>query len=462
MIRKHIDPWLKWFKHVVTQPRHQLDRSQAAVRYAYDLGVHGYKALNRDNAPQMAAALAFRTLFALLPVLVVSTVVIRALRGEQKFFEMVSRLIAAAGLKDVEMIAPVRSDAQPGAAVVNAGQWLEGIVREATNVNLAAIGWIGFVVLAYSAIGLMVTIENSFNAVYGAPQGRSWARRVPIYWTVLTVGPAAIAVTLYLDNQFASIISGMHAWKWLLTSMKVLWGFAVAWLFMLAVYRLVPNTRVAMRPAMIGAMVAAVFLQIGKSSLGAYLENAVSLRSLYGSLGLVPLFMFWVYLMWLVVLFGLEVSATIQSLQGRRLEELEEHRPQNGLVDPASVLAVMEVINERFAQAKVATAREIADETLVAESLVCLILDRLAQQGMVHRVEGEENSVTLARPPEQIGADRLIEIGYSMVDEGGTGRQSALVKALREAQLKLAHNTTLASLLGGDGRSRPSGKVVHG
>ena len=79
---------------------------------------------------------------------------------------------------------------------------------------------------------------------------------------------------------------------------------------------------------MFGAFMAAVLLAIGRHVLGAYLENAVSISQLYGSLGLIPLFMFWVYLMWLVILFGLEVSATLQMLHGRTLDKIEQRRAQ--------------------------------------------------------------------------------------------------------------------------------------
>src|SRR3954462_5559139 len=103
MIQKYIQPSLDWLKHVITEPRHELNRWQTAVRYTYDLGIHGWKALNRDNAPQMAAALSYRTLFALLPVLVVSTVVVRAVQGMDKFQESIKIAFARGGLNAIKL-----------------------------------------------------------------------------------------------------------------------------------------------------------------------------------------------------------------------------------------------------------------------------------------------------------------------------------------------------------------------
>jgi len=454
MYRKHIQPVLNWFKQAITEPQHELGRWERAVRYAYDLGIHGWKALNRDNAPQMAAALSFRTLFALLPVVVVSAVLVKAVQGVEGFQRLVVNVVSAVGLDKFKI-----SGTEDGSAQ-SLGTWAEEVVGQLSSINLSALGWIGVLVLVYSAISLMVTIENSFNSIYGAPEGRWWSRRVPIYWTVLTIGPAFIALTFWVDRQFAGFIDGVQTWGWLLTAVKYIWGLGVAWLLMFAVYKFLPNTKVNNKAALVGAFVSAVFLTAGRNVLGAYFEGAFSIQSLYGALGAIPIFMFWVYLMWLLILFGLEVSATIQALAGREFEELEEKRPQNGLVDPASVLNVMEVVTERFVNGLATETREIADQTLIPENMVCQMVDRLVKESVLHRVSGaSEDAVTLAQPPDRISADRLIEIGYALVDEAGVGRQSALLQRLREAQKSLAQQATLASLLPATSAVAPASQV---
>ena len=197
-------------------------------------------------------------------------------------------------------------------------------------------------------------------------------------------------------------------------------------------------------------------LEFGKGSLVVYFENALSFRQLYGSLGLVPVFMFWVYLMWLVILFGLEVSATLQMLGGRRLEDIERKRENTGLFDPASVLLVMEVIAENFERSHPTTARELADATSVPETTLVRMLDGLVQAGVLHRLDREDGAVTLSRPPEQISADQLIEYAFRMVDEGAGGRRSAMLQRLREVQRNLLSRATLATL------ATPSGAMAGG
>ncbi|MHC4208261.1 MAG: YhjD/YihY/BrkB family envelope integrity protein [Planctomycetota bacterium] len=225
----------------------------------------------------------------------------------------------------------------------------------------------------------------------------------------------------------------------------MLWNYVALWLVTFAIYKLIPNTNVTYRPALFGALLAAILLELGKRMLGAYFANAVSFSQLYGSLGLIPVFMFWVYVMWLIVLFGLEVSATLQMLGGRRRLEEIEARERTGLVDPTSVLLVMQFVARQFEESRPTTAREIADEVALSESTVVQMIEYLIVAGILHRLDREDGAVALSRPPDQVSADELIEVGYRLADEG-VERRSALIGRLREAQKALAGQVTLANL----------------
>ena len=432
---------------MMSQPLDELSRFQRSLRFVYDLGRYGARQLKHDRAPQMAGALAFRTLFALLPVMVLGTVLIRAFGGFDELQSKLGAWLAELGLDQFKMSSNGTEGAPDSgiAAGESLSEWLLGLVGQVQEFNLAAIGWVGLAVVIYSAIGLMVTIEKSFNIIYRAPEGRSWPRRLTIYWTVLTLGPGAIAGAMYVGNYIDGLVSAQGGWWSLVRAAPVIWNYITVWAVTLALYKLIPNTRVTFRSAAFGALLAAILLELGRRTLGAYFANAVSFSQLYGSLGLIPVFMFWVYVMWLVILFGLEVSATLQMLGGRRLEEIEsKHR--SGLVDPTAVLLVTQVVARHFESSHPTTAREIADETGIAESTVILMIEELVAANFLNRLDGEDGAVALARPPDQVSADELIEIGYRMVDEGTTGARSVLIQRLREAQKNLAAQVTLAKL----------------
>lgn len=430
-------------ERIATQPREELTRWQRSARFVVDVMKYGARRLREDRAPQMAAALAYRTLFGLLPVLVVGSVLFKASQGVEGVKSLAQRIASALGLFEYQLVVPGANGVE---TTSSAGEWLVSLAGDAANINLTALGWVGLAVVIYSAISLIITIENSFNAIYRAPSGRAWIYRVPIYWTVLTLGTAGIAISFYVDQQFDAWIATLSGWTLLVKTLTLIWGYAASVLVLTLVYKLLPNTRVSMRAALTGAMIAAFLVEIGKRSLGAYFENALSLRQLYGSLGLVPLFMLWVYLMWLVVLFGLELSATVQFVRGRQFEKFERASRSLGMVDPAIVITLMEHVTRSFRKGNPVTARELSDRTSVPELLVDAILARLTDAGYLHRLDRDDQAVALARPPEEIGADKLLELGYKLADEARTARPGTFVDRLRSAQLQLASGSTMAQL----------------
>lgn len=444
MIRRTLETVVHWLKRVITQPREELDRWQKAVRFTYDLGRFGLRQLQHDRAEQMAAALSFRTLFGLLPVLVVATVLVRAFGTEEQFLEPLEKLLVFWGLNDVRIAPP--TDIANGTTTL--GVWLRERVREAEQVSLAAIGWVGVAITFYAAISLVVTIENSFNVIYRASQGRLWKYRVPLYWFILTISPLILASSTYVNGRFEQLVAGIEPYWWLATSMGVLWSVFAIWLLMLTIYMLFPNTKVHWRPAMIGALVSAVLLEIGKRTMGAYLENALSISQLYGSLGLIPLFMFWVYLMWLVVLFGLQVSSTLQHLHGRQLAELEQQRRESIMIDPAVVVVIMKAVAERFLNGRTTSMDRIASVTGLPEAVTQRIIDQLIGEELLHRVADSNRSVALSRPPGEIQVDRLLEIAFGAADlDVDDERAAELLGSLRDAQKAATSGASLATLL---------------
>jgi len=449
-VRNFIAGVVKWLTHVVREPRDELDRWQRAVRFSYDLGKYGAKQLREDRAPQMAAALAYQSLFALVPVLVVALILVRATISEDKLNTHIGTLLTTAGLNTASIELPSDfGDPNAPIATISLQEWLLGLVGTAESVEITAFSGVGAVLIIYAAINLLVTIERSFNSIYRAPEGRAWVYRGPLYWSMLTVGPFALILMAYLNG-------GVEAWAkeiawgpWFEFLVTMLWSLAVGWLFWFAVYTLVPNTSVDARASAVGALICVILMEIGKQSLGASLSRAFAVNQLFGSLGSIPLFMLWVYLMWLAVLFGLEVSATLQFLGDRALEEMETRRMLSGLIEPAAVVGVMEVIAREFREGRSVSERKIVDMTGIPEQYAELILQELCTAGMLHRVD-RDNAVCLAQPPDQLTVDRLMEIGFQLADAGGERRIGAFAAKLREGQRTLARQFTLSGIVAAD------------
>ena len=142
-------------ERLATQPREELTRWQRSARFVMDVMRYGWRRLREDRAPQMAAALSYRTLFGLLPVLVVGSVLFKASQGVDGVKALASRIVAALGLHEYQLVLPGRDGAE---STATAGEWLVGLAGEAANINLTALGWVGLAVVIYSAISLIITI----------------------------------------------------------------------------------------------------------------------------------------------------------------------------------------------------------------------------------------------------------------------------------------------------------------
>lgn len=386
--------------------------------------------LKQSQAPAMAANLAFRTLFGLLPVLVVATIVTRAILGE-RFDEQISAAIDALGMHEVAIRPPEGGEGKE----VPLGEWLQALTREAANIDLSAIGLVGALAVVFSAVWTMVAIESSFNTILRAPNGRPFVRRVLIYWFVITAGPvlfAAIPLGFRAMTDFVgteSLIGGFATWL-----VSLLGAFVSLWALLTAAYVAVPNAKVDLRAALLGAFVATLLVEIGKRTLGASLAGSFSASRLYGSLGLVPLFMMWVYLMWLVVLFGLQTSAILQGFsRGGRALAAPPNAPD--LFEPAQAITAFRAICNRFREGRGASVDTLVRECSIPAPTARELLITFERRGLAHRIDGDDKRYSPSRPPESILQRDALRAGFALADGGEEAAVRDEITTLREAQV---------------------------
>jgi membrane protein len=440
MLKDQFNIVSSWLRRVLTRPQDELTLWQTRTRMGYNIARFGTRQLRQDRAGQMAAALSFRTLFGLLPVLVVTTLLIRAVAGKDSFLEYAQKLVEGLNLDDVSISSA--ASAGSGQSQQDLGAWLFGMIQSALDLNLTALTWVGIVVVIYAALSLMVTIEKSFNQICRAPGGRSWTRRIQAYWLVLTLSPVLLMSTLYVEGQLGVALTSTTSDSpgWIQLS-RFVWDFFINSLVIFLAFKLIPNTHMRVRATIIGAMVTSFLILALKATLSVYLSNAVSFQQIYGSLGLIPLFMFWIYVMWLVILFGLQVTTTIQRIQGHDLAAIQPFEEGAAIIDPASILLIMGLIAEEFEEGSPVFVDQVSRQTGLPVKPVHQILDRLAMKGHLLRVKGKDACFSLARPPEQIAIKDLMDIGFEMVDGG---RETApVLQKFREAQLVIGAHLSL-------------------
>ena len=438
----------------------------------------------------MAAALAYRTIFSIIPVFVISLLVFSAFVSDAQLESGITRILNVTGLDTIVIdeadaeptnsepevadsgattepgeADPVPNDPPPIESNADEGEVpevfrIDQVITELVsrvrgsveNIVGAPIAIVSALILIYAALSMLVELERSFNQIFRAASGRPWLRRLILYWTMLTLGSVLLAATFYVGDEFVdwakSLLGGTAAAA---AALGYVVTVAISSLMLTIAYLAVPNTRVKLRPALAGALVAAVLWELGKWGFRQYLDFSAGYATFYGSLGLLPLFLIWVYATWLIVLFGLQVAYALQNFGEFDLREGDDDGP--AIVDPACILLVASGVARRFGEGKSSFVNQIARDSGLPESLTGRMLRRLVELGVVHEVErGEDRAFALARPADSIDAADVLRAAAELstrrdrVDEPGFAR----LAELRERELA---GRSLADFVSADSES---------
>lgn len=453
-------------RRLVTRPTSELGRVQRSARYLIELVRHCAGELAHDRASEMAAALTYRTIFSLVPMFVMALIVFNAFGGFKNIGgEVQGKLYSYLGISSLavpgaaEAGHPAVIDPADASSSENAelrskvDQIMTDLVDKVSNISFKGIGAVGMGLLIWAALSLMVTIEQSFNRIYGTPTGRPWHLRIAIYWAVITLGPVLLFVSLYLTNQAVAMFSSVGVLSGIMRQVTRFTAFAASWMLLFLLYVLMPNTKVNWRSAAAGAFVTAILYETGKWGFQLYVDKAVPYAKLYGSLGLVPLFLFWVYLTWLIVLFGLELTYTLQAMKGHRFKHLAEDRTGEIVADPQWMIPLLAHVAVAFDEGRAMTRGQLAQALGLPERAVAELTRQLESQGLIHRVQGaspEDTGITLAQPPERIAVARLLQLinDITLTPTKRTGKTGwEYLEELQQAQRHAAGNASLATLV---------------
>ncbi len=189
----------------------------------------------RSQLTRMAAALSYRTIFALIPILLVGLVGLAAFSTPETQSEVLRQILHYAGLDRIAIpaVVPEGGGALGGVidgsgvaatitpeeqarldaarAAISVDGWIEDQITRVRGVSFATLGIIGVLFLIYAAVSMVVEIETSFNQIYNAPEGRSWVKRVLQYWTLLTLGPMLLIVSFSMTARATSYATDLAA-----------------------------------------------------------------------------------------------------------------------------------------------------------------------------------------------------------------------------------------------------------
>jgi membrane protein len=341
---------------------------------------------DQSRVASRAAALSFSSLLGLGPLLAIAILVAGFALGKDDphlVANMLTKILKflAPQIQQYEYLTQSPTDINPD--IVNL---INGIIAAAQSGSAGALGASSLIVIV---LLLFKSIEDAFNDIWGVRHGRSLLMRVMLYWTVLTLGAVLFFTSVALlsagtfFNVFAEILPAemIQSLGWVVPVLS----FALLAIMLTVFYRVIPNTRVIWRAAFIGAMVVAVLVVLNNFIAFLYVKRVVLERSLYGSLAIIPVLMFGLYVFWLYVLIGGIVSYAIQNVNFRNSQVAWAsltHAMRERLA-----LVVFLTICRRFRECLPAvSASQLGDVLKVPTQLLNECLNRLVKLNLVATV----------------------------------------------------------------------------
>ncbi len=190
----------------------------------------------------------------------------------------------------------------------------------------AQVTTIGVVGLAVTSIMLLSTIENSFNFIFKVYKPRNIKTKITLYWTVITLGPILLGAAFSLRSYLFTLQSLMPEGIGKSMYFSQMIPSLITMLVLIMVYVLVPNKKVKISNALVGAFIAVLLFWVLRKSFGILVIENATYKTLYGALAALPVFLIWMYLAWSVVIFGAVVTAALEEYQAIEEEKAEENK----------------------------------------------------------------------------------------------------------------------------------------
>jgi membrane protein len=387
----------------------------------------------KDQTIIRAAALTFTTILSIVPFLAVAFSISKGF-GFQNTGKMRDLILSL-------------TTGQPEVA--------DKIIEYIDRTNVQALGWVGVVTLLFTVLSLVGTIEKAFNVIWDVNRGRSAWRRITDFFPIILFGPIflfiASSFNFSLQNQeFISGLMSLRAIGYLETVFLKSVPYLLIIMAFSMMYAFIPNTRVHVRAALIGGAVGGVLWQMAQWLYINWQIGAVKYNAIYGSFAQLPLLLVWIYLSWVIVLLGAQVSHAWQNINSfvkqRYFGSATPYERQKIAV------LMMVVLAKRFHEGSpLPSVEEISDGLMAPASLVSDLFLVLQQAG--YTVPADVAGCEVFAPARELGDVRVLDVIRAVNMEGEQrvfaefdekyGFLDRILGGLGEATAKSGANMTL-------------------
>ena len=400
-----------------------------------------------DNCLLHASSLAFTAILSFIPFLAVMFTLLKVFGAELDLEILILNHLA-----------------------IGSEEAVDAVFTYINNTNLAKLGIFGVVSLLLTVLMLLNSIEMSFNHIWRVKETRSLPRLFADYLAITIFGPililAAISMTTTLESQgLVKYLIGMEVVGEVILALFKILPYLAMWVVFTALYLFMPNTRISPRAALLGGAFGGILWQLVQWSYVTFQFGVTRNNAIYGTMAALPIFMLWIFISWVIVLLGLEVTFAIQNFRNIRLEFRGDKLSFDGR--EAADLAILLGAAEAFIKGdKPLTVDDFALRLNLSPRFIQQSLAFLVQCGLLNEIASGKGVMSAYQPAIDVSSLTLDELLQRMrgageeiklVRMGASGRVVAEIqRTLGAAQTGALAGVTLRDLVermggGGDG-----------
>jgi membrane protein len=366
----------------------------------FSLAINGF---NEDKCLLKATALTYYTLFSIVPIIALAFAIAKGFGFEHSLQQ--DLLLKFQDQKDILTQAFVYAD------------------KMLANTKGGLIAGVGIVLLLWSIISLLNSIENSFNEIWEIKRGRTWTRKITDYLSIMLIGPVFIilsgGLTVWLKTGLDTVASNVSIISPATALLLKLFAFALIWGMFIFLYMALPNTKVTFKGAAMGSLVAAILFEFLQWAYVSSQIGVAQYNKIYGSFAALPLFLVWVQYSWFVVLFGAELTFAHQNVDHYELET--EINNISDRYKRVIALMIANLVVKNFNEGKQAlTAIQIASKLDLPVRLARVVINEFTETGVFNEVKmandkeiGYQPGISDSRLTVKFIIDKLDERGVN-------------------------------------------------
>lgn len=402
-----------------------------------------------DDCFSRASALAYATLFALVPLCALSFSMF-------SFVGMTNEDLQATLRTVVEQVLPPLRNAQLQELQAQLLTTLEQFA-----INVRSLNPLSITALFLTAVALLNTIESSLNVIWRVSSSLGFVAKLTSFWAVLSLGPIFLGVSIAWTTR-SEFFGAEHVGVGWVILLQYLVPTLITWAGLTLLFYKLPAARVQFKDALFGAFVGAVLFEVVKRVFAYYIGLSSTYSTVYGVMASVPLFLFWLYTAWVVVLLGAEVAYQAGAIHVTH--RIQRYATDLGETGGMLGIRILVTIGRNFREGKAPpTESDIAIDSGSDPVLVRTCLDVLCGAGLISRADEVTHARSLLLPPERITVGRVFDVFRAKTADplSESERLGDLVRALvglaRTAPLEQPVSAwTLESLLRSDDAAVPA------